>query len=77
MKFCPHCGDPYMPCPRCGTDNDADAKRCVSCGTMLSGGDSQILVIAKAISQMVLLFALIAVNLLPIQKVNVKDARHH
>lgn len=40
MKFCPHCGDPYTPCPRCGTDNDADAKRCVNCGVQLSGGSS-------------------------------------
>lgn len=34
-KFCPHCGDPYNPCPKCGTDNDQNAKRCVSCGTPL------------------------------------------
>jgi membrane protease subunit (stomatin/prohibitin family) len=34
-KFCPHCGDPYNPCPKCGTDNDKNAKRCVSCGTPL------------------------------------------
>jgi membrane protease subunit (stomatin/prohibitin family) len=34
-KFCPHCGDPYMPCPRCGADNDKEARRCVSCGTPL------------------------------------------
>jgi membrane protease subunit (stomatin/prohibitin family) len=34
-KFCPHCGDPYVPCPRCGTDNDQSARRCVSCGTPL------------------------------------------
>jgi len=34
-KFCPHCGDPYNPCPKCGTDNDSNAKRCVSCGTQL------------------------------------------
>lgn len=32
-SFCPHCGDPYNPCPKCGTDNDINAKRCVSCGT--------------------------------------------
>ena len=38
MKFCPHCGDPYLPCPRCGADNDAKAKRCVSCGTPLATG---------------------------------------
>lgn len=34
-RFCPHCGDPYHPCPRCGTDNQENAKRCVSCGTAL------------------------------------------
>ncbi|HAG15192.1 MAG TPA: hypothetical protein DCG69_01520 [Bacteroidales bacterium] len=34
-KFCPHCGDPYNPCPKCGTDNDKNAKRCVSCSTPL------------------------------------------
>jgi len=33
--FCPHCGDPYDACPKCGTDNDKSAKRCVSCGTQL------------------------------------------
>jgi membrane protease subunit (stomatin/prohibitin family) len=35
MKFCPQCGDPYTPCPRCGTDNDTKAKRCVTCGLQL------------------------------------------
>lgn len=35
-KFCPHCGDPYMPCPRCGADNDTTAKKCVSCGENLA-----------------------------------------
>jgi membrane protease subunit (stomatin/prohibitin family) len=34
-KFCPHCGDPYVPCPRCGADNDKAARRCVNCGTPL------------------------------------------
>jgi membrane protease subunit (stomatin/prohibitin family) len=34
-RFCPHCGDPYNPCPKCGTDNAQNAKRCVSCGTPL------------------------------------------
>lgn len=34
-KFCPYCGDPYNPCPKCGTDNDLNAKRCISCGTVL------------------------------------------
>lgn len=39
MRFCPHCGDPYNPCPNCGTDNDLNAKRCVSCGTYLQSGN--------------------------------------
>lgn len=34
-RFCPHCGDIYNPCPKCGTDNDQQTKRCVSCGTQL------------------------------------------
>ena len=34
-RFCPHCGDPYNPCPVCGADNSADARRCVSCGAQL------------------------------------------
>jgi membrane protease subunit (stomatin/prohibitin family) len=34
-RFCPHCGDPYNACPKCGTDNDTNAKRCVSCGISL------------------------------------------
>ncbi|MDZ4801487.1 MAG: SPFH domain-containing protein [Bryobacteraceae bacterium] len=38
VRFCPHCGDPFMPCPKCGTDNDEKAKRCVTCGTHLGGG---------------------------------------
>ena len=33
--FCPHCGNEYNPCPRCGSDNLKTAKRCVSCGTPL------------------------------------------
>lgn len=37
-KFCPHCGDPYNPCPKCGTDNQQTARRCISCGTALTGG---------------------------------------
>ncbi|MFC4677231.1 SPFH domain-containing protein, partial [Dysgonomonas termitidis] len=36
-RFCPHCGDSYDPCPKCGTDNARNAKRCVSCGTPLTG----------------------------------------
>lgn len=35
LKFCPFCGDEYCPCPKCGTDNDKNAKRCVSCGQTL------------------------------------------
>jgi membrane protease subunit (stomatin/prohibitin family) len=35
-KFCPHCRDPYTPCPRCGADNDQKARRCTSCGTPLA-----------------------------------------
>lgn len=36
-KFCPHCGDPYNPCPVCGRDNDMNAKRCAVCGASLQG----------------------------------------
>ncbi len=39
-KFCPHCGDPYNPCPKCGADNDMDATRCVTCGSPLSATDN-------------------------------------
>lgn len=35
-KFCPHCGDPYRPCPKCGADNDSGARRCTSCGSGLA-----------------------------------------
>lgn len=37
MEFCPNCGHKYNPCPNCGTDNPDDARRCVSCGTVLAG----------------------------------------
>lgn len=36
MKFCPHCGDIYNPCPKCGSDNNINATRCVSCGMSLT-----------------------------------------
>jgi membrane protease subunit (stomatin/prohibitin family) len=39
MRFCPSCGDPYTPCPRCGADNDAKAARCVSCGAQLTAAN--------------------------------------
>jgi len=39
-KFCPFCGDSYNPCPKCGTDNDKNAIRCISCGTQLQSGAS-------------------------------------
>ncbi|MEI7027765.1 SPFH domain-containing protein [Paenibacillus sp. y28] len=35
-KFCPHCGDPYHPCPGCKTDNPKDAVTCAACGTALN-----------------------------------------
>ena len=37
QRFCPHCGSEYNPCPRCGSDNPKNAKRCVSCGASLQG----------------------------------------
>jgi len=40
LKFCPFCGDEYCPCPKCGTDNDKSAKRCVSCGQLLRADQS-------------------------------------
>ena len=40
MRFCPNCGDPYNPCPKCGTDNDENARRCVGCGTQLQSAGS-------------------------------------
>lgn len=39
-RFCPKCGDPYNPCPKCGTDNDLNARRCISCGVQLGVADS-------------------------------------
>ena len=35
-NFCPFCGNKYNPCPRCGSDNPAGGRRCVSCGTELA-----------------------------------------
>ena len=34
-NFCPNCGNKYNPCPVCGADNRENAKRCVSCGSVL------------------------------------------
>jgi membrane protease subunit (stomatin/prohibitin family) len=39
-KFCPHCGDEYLACPQCGTDNAKNAKKCVSCSHSLTIGHS-------------------------------------
>lgn len=36
MDYCPNCGHKYNPCPACGTDNDENARRCVSCGNPLA-----------------------------------------
>lgn len=38
VQFCPHCGDHYNPCPKCGTDNAENARRCISCGSPLISG---------------------------------------
>jgi membrane protease subunit (stomatin/prohibitin family) len=35
-NFCPFCGNRYNPCPRCGNDNLAGSRRCVSCGSELA-----------------------------------------
>ncbi len=35
QAFCPHCGHKTNLCPKCGTDNRDNAKRCVSCGANL------------------------------------------
>lgn len=42
-KFCPFCGHEYNPCPKCGSDNLKTAKRCISCGTPLSGAGAGML----------------------------------
>lgn len=38
--FCPHCGHKYRPCPNCGSDNDDNARRCVSCGAQLASANT-------------------------------------
>ena len=35
MKFCPHCGNAYRPCFKCGSDNERSARRCTCCGVSL------------------------------------------
>jgi membrane protease subunit (stomatin/prohibitin family) len=40
-KFCPFCGDMYNACPRCGSDNDTAAVRCVTCGAELKSTTAQ------------------------------------
>jgi len=39
-RFCPHCGSEYNPCPKCGSDNPKNARRCVSCGTSLASAST-------------------------------------
>lgn len=40
QAFCPYCGHKTNLCPKCGTDNRDNAKRCVSCGTnLIQGGE--------------------------------------
>lgn len=39
-KFCPHCGDPYNPCPVCGRDNDSHSSRCAFCGAGLKASNA-------------------------------------
>lgn len=34
-SFCPNCGKQYLPCPKCGSDNLNNSRRCVNCGTPL------------------------------------------
>lgn len=41
-RFCPHCGNQYNPCPKCGADNDLNAVRCVTCGVALSNGNKNV-----------------------------------
>ncbi len=35
-RFCPNCGHEYNPCPVCGSDNQTNAHRCVTCGAQLA-----------------------------------------
>lgn len=35
MKFCPHCGDRYIPCPHCGNDMEEGAAVCKHCNHAL------------------------------------------
>ncbi len=35
LKFCPECGKKLLFCPKCLTDNPADAEACVKCQTVL------------------------------------------
>lgn len=41
-RFCPHCGNPYNPCPKCGADNDPSSSRCVTCGSQLSSSTGNV-----------------------------------
>ena len=35
MRFCPNCRKEYFPCPKCGSDNLPNTRRCVTCGSPL------------------------------------------
>jgi membrane protease subunit (stomatin/prohibitin family) len=35
VKFCPECGDKYIPCPKCKADIKEDSSECRACGTKL------------------------------------------
>jgi membrane protease subunit (stomatin/prohibitin family) len=53
QQFCPHCGDEYIPCPSCKSDNDKKAKKCVTCGQqLLSIGASTFTVCLKCSTPM-------------------------
>ncbi|WP_195575891.1 SPFH domain-containing protein [Paenibacillus sp. 1001270B_150601_E10] len=41
-KFCPHCGDAYIPCPTCGADNSKDAVQCATCHSPLKAQQSTV-----------------------------------
>ena len=74
-KFCPFCGDAYNPCPKCGTDNDPNAKRCVSCGTQLRSDQGLCPNCNSPVFQLQALSVPTVANLWP--KINVQDVEHN